>query len=59
MLFSGFLAFLLPVGGVALYLSICELQHAPNPSVNPNSSSVHTFCNFHWLFGYGLSVAKA
>ena len=35
-----------PMGGVALYLSICELQHASNPSVNPKSSSVHTLWNF-------------
>ena len=46
-----------PVGGVALYLSVCELQHASNPSVNSNSSSVHTCCNFQWLFVYSFSVA--
>ena len=43
--------------GSHLYLSICELQHASNPSVNPSSSSVHIFCYFQRLFGYSLSVA--
>ena len=47
-----------PVGGIALYLNLCELQHTSNPFENQNSSSSQTFCNLQRLFAQQCATMR-